>query len=295
MMRIVTLLPSATDIVISLGLKKNLVGVSHECDGIPSTVERLTSSSIKSSDLSYKIHLSIQDILKNSLSVYEVKFNLLKFLNPNFIITQSQCNVCAVSFDQVRAGLNKLMISKPKLIDLKPIRFKDVCNDILRVGNFLGVEKKSNSLVIKINKEINSIQRKLSNVKKKKILCVEWLDPIMVAGNWIPDLLNFVGASALHQKEGEKSSFINLDKVLLKEIDSVIFMPCGFKIDKTKTEIRRLKLHEKFEGKKMYIVDGDKYFNRPGPSLLESVKILAEILHPNVFEQKHGSTRWEKI
>ena len=104
-MKIVTLLPSATDIVISLGLKNKLVGVSHECDGIPKKIKRLTSSSIKSSELSNEIHRSIQEILKNSLSVYEVKFNLLKLLNPDFIITQSQCDVCAVSFNQVKSSL----------------------------------------------------------------------------------------------------------------------------------------------------------------------------------------------
>ena len=294
-MKIVTLLPSATDIVISLGLKNKLVGVSHECDGIPKKIKRLTSSSIKSSELSNEIHRSIQEILKNSLSVYEVKFNLLKLLNPDFIITQSQCDVCAVSFNQVKSGLSQLMEIKPTLIDLKPTRFKDVCNDILRVGDYLGVKSKAESLVEQIYKQINSIQQKLLNVKRKNVLCIEWLDPIMTAGNWIPDLLNFVSANDSNQETGLKSSLINLEEIWSKEFDSVIFMPCGFKIDKTKAEIRRLKLKEVFKGKDMFVVNGDKYFNRPGPTLVESVKILAEILHPMVFRRKPGITRWEKL
>ncbi len=294
-MRIATLLPSATDIIISLGLINNLVGVSHECSDIPKKIQRLTTSSIKSSDFSNEIHRNIQDILKNSLSVYEVKFDLLKRLNPDFIITQSQCNVCAVSFEQVKAGLCKLMDTQPKLIDLKPTRFKDVCNDILRVGNYLGVKEKSESLVKQINKQINNIQQKLSNVKKKNVLCIEWLEPIMTAGNWIPDLLNYVGANDLILEGGTKSSFINSEKIPLKDVDLVIFMPCGFKIEKTKSEIKRLNLREVFYGKDMYVVNGDKYFNRPGPSLLESVKILSEILHPEIFGQRPKKTRWEKL
>lgn len=294
-MRIVTLLPSATDIIVSLGLESFLVGVSHECDGYSKRIRRLTSSSIKSTYSSKEIHQNIQDILKKTLSVYEVKFDLLKLLNPDVIITQSQCNVCAVSIDEVKNGLRKLMENQPKLIDLKPKRFSDVCNDIIKVGDHLGIKKKSESLVVKINKKINSIQRKLLGTKKKNVLCIEWLDPIMTAGNWIPDLLDFVNAKGLDQQVGIKSSLISLEKISFTEFDSVIFMPCGFDIRKTKIEIKRLRLNKVFEDKRMYIVDGQIYFNRPGPKLLESVEILAEILHPSLFKSRSGSSRWIEI
>ena len=294
-MRIVTLLPSATDIVVSLGLEEMLVGVSHECNGYQNKIRKLTSSAVKSSHSSKEIHQSIQDILKKTLSIYKVKFNLLKHLNPDVIITQSQCNVCAVSIDQVKIGLNDLIEKKPKLIDLKPNSFSDVCNDIIQVGHYLGVKKKSNSLVIKMNKRINTIQRKLIGTKKQNVLCVEWLDPIMTAGNWIPDLLEFVNAKSFNQEPGEKSLFMSLENIPLKKIDSVIFMPCGFKIRKTKREIKRLELHNLFEGKDLYIVDGERYFNRPGPKLLESVEILSEILHPAIFKARPGFDRWIRL
>ena len=295
-MKIVSLIPSATEIISALNLSDNLVGVSHECDYPMEVLKlpKLTTSKIKTEQSSLIIDHNIKKILEQSLSVYEVKSDLLKELDPDVIITQSQCSVCAVSLKDVEKCLIKFTDKKPLLNDLKPNSFEEVLKDINLVGKKLNKKVESNFLVKNIKNEINKIKVKTSNTKIKNVLCIEWIEPIMTAGNWIPQLVNFAGGKSILAKSGKNSNFIKLEHINFKEVDIVIFMPCGFDIKRSKEEILKANIDysSNLKNKKTFIVDGNKYFNRPGPDLLESTRILAEIIHPDIFPAKQDIERW---
>ncbi len=295
-MKIVSLIPSATEIISSLNLCNNLVGISHECD-YPKEVRKLpklTNSKIKTEQSSLQIDYNIKKILEKSLSVYEVKLDLLKKLDPDVIITQSQCSVCAVSLKDVEKCLNKFINKKPLLIDLKPNTFGEVLKDIKLVGKKLNKKEESYFVVKKIKNEIKKIKAKTLHLRTKNVLCIEWIEPIMTAGNWIPQLVKFAGGKSVFAKSGKNSSFIKLEHINLKKVDIVIFMPCGFDIKRSKKEIFKANIDYAsiLKEKKKFIVDGNKYFNRPGPDLLESTKILAEIIQPDIFPAEQNTKRW---
>jgi len=298
-MKIVSLIPSATEIISALNLCKNLVGVSHECDYPKEILKlpKLTTSRIKTEQTSLKIDYEIKEILEQSLSVYEVKSDLLKKLDPDVIITQSQCSVCAVSLKEVEECLSKFINRKPLLIDLKPNTFDEVLKDIKLVGEKLNKKVESYFLVKNIKNEINKIKTKTSNSKVKNVLCIEWIEPIMTAGNWIPQLVKFAGGNSVLAKSGKNSNFIKLEHINFEEVDIVIFMPCGFDIKRAKAEILKANIDyfSNLKDKKTFIVDGNKYFNRPGPDLLESTRILAEIIHPDIFPAKQNIKRWVSL
>ena len=295
-MKIVSLIPSATEIIFALNLGNSLVGISHECD-YPKRIlnlPRLTTSRIKTEQSSLNIDYDIKKILEQSLSVYEVKSNLLRKLDPDVIITQSQCSVCAISLKDVEECLRKFINKKPLLIDLKPNTFDDVLKDIDRVGEKLNKKVESRILVKNIKKEINKIKAKTSHSKITNVLCIEWIEPIMTAGNWVPQLVEFAGGKCVLAKSGKSSNFIKPENINFNEVDIVIFMPCGFDIKRSKEEISKANFDylSNLKNKKTFLVDGNKYFNRPGPDLLESTRILAEIIHPDIFPAKQNIRRW---
>jgi iron complex transport system substrate-binding protein len=295
-MKIISLIPSATEIIFALNLGNSLVGISHECDYPKGILKlpRLTTSRIKTEQSSLNIDYDIKKILEQSLSVYEVKSNLLRKLDPDVIITQSQCSVCAISLKDVEECLRKFINKKPLLIDLKPNTFDDVLKDIDRVGEKLNKKVESRILVKNIKNEINKIKAKTSHSKITNVLCIEWIEPIMTAGNWVPQLVEFAGGKCVLAKSGKSSNFIKPENINFNEVDIVIFMPCGFDIKRSKEEISKANFDylSNLKNKKTFLVDGNKYFNRPGPDLLESTRILAEIIHPDIFPAKQNIRRW---
>jgi len=298
-MRIISLIPAATEIISSLGLMGKLVGVSHECD-FPKEVFRLpklTKSNIKQTQNSYDIHKDIEKILSAGLSVYEVDTELLKTLKPNIIITQTQCNVCAVGLDDIKSCLNSWLTTEITLIDLKSFSFNGIMNEILEIGKNLNKINRARKVVKEINQEISYIKGKLNNEKKKNVLCIEWLNPLMTSGNWIPDLLTYSKALDSHGALNKRSHILDEKKIKLHDVESIIFMPCGFDIDRTEAELKKFSFSfmKVFKNVNKYIVDGNKYFNRPGPNLLESIKILCEIIHPSVFKPQPSRKRWIKF
>ena len=243
-MKIVSLIPSATEIIFALDLCDNLVGISHECDYPKEILKlpKLTTSRIKTEQSSIKIDYDIKKILEKSLSVYEVKSDLLRKLDPDVIITQSQCSVCAVSLKDVEECLRKFINRKPLLIDLKPNTFNEVLKDINRVGEKLNKKSESQILVKNIQNEISKIKAKTSHSNIKHVLCIEWIEPIMTAGNWVPQLVEFAGGKSVLAKSGKNSNFIKPEYINFKEVDIVIFMPCGFDIKRSKEEILKAKI-----------------------------------------------------
>lgn len=301
--KIVTLIPSATEIVAFLGQKNSIIGRSHECD-YPhdlNHVAKLTSPKINVDGTSLEIDKQINTILENSLSVYKVDVPKLKELNPDYIITQAHCEVCAVSFSEVENIVSKNLSKNTKIISLQPNTLNDVFNDIKRVAKVLNIENKINKkLITNLNERIKKIKNLSSKQKTKpSIACVEWIDPLMMAGNWIPEMVEISGGVNILGKSGKNSHWTKFHEVLKKNPEIIIFIPCGFNIEKTKNELKNFlkknnewKSLKAFKNKKIFIADGNQFFNRPGPRLLESLEILAEIIHPNIFNFKHEGAGW---
>ena len=301
--KIVTLIPSATEIVAFLGQKNSIVGRSHECDypNDLNNVTKLTSPKINIDGTSSEINKQINTILENSLSVYKVNIEKLKELNPDFIITQAQCEVCAVNFSEVKNIVNKYLDRKTKIISLEPNTLNDVFNDIKRVAKDLNIENETN------NKLINNLKTRIEKIKnlaatkkqKPLVACIEWIDPLMIAGNWIPEMVEIAGGTNILGKSGDNSHWIKFEEIIDQNPEIIIFMPCGFNIEKTKKELdsyikKNNSIHslKAYNNHKLFVVDGNQFFNRPGPRLIESLEIFAEIIHPNIFDFGHKGIGW---
>ena len=302
MEKIVTLIPSATEIVTFLGKKNSIVGRSHECDYPKdlNKIKKLTSPKINVEGTSGEIHQEITEILENSLSVYKVDVNELKKLNPDVVVTQAHCEVCAVSFSEVEEIVTNHLNKNTKIISLQPNTLNDVFDDIKRVAKGLNIDEITlNNLIKPLEQRLESIKIKSSKKKKRTIACIEWIDPLMVAGNWIPEMVKISGGEDIFGKSGKDSHWVEFDEIQKYDPEVIIFLPCGYDIEKTKNEVENLfnkqnkwNILNAFKNKEIYIVDGNQFFNRPGPRLLESLEIFAEIIHPELFNFNHNQTGW---
>ena len=292
-MKIVSLLPSCTEIAYSLGLGENVIGVSHECD-FPKQAKLnpvLTKSKINPYVRSDEIDKQILDIVKQGLSVYEVYEDKLKELNPDIILTQDQCEVCAVSLKDVQLAVKS--ICNAKILSLKPETLSDIMNDIKKIGKETGKEGEAEELTKNLQYRINFIKSKTEYLTNKpKVCCIEWIEPIMVAGNWIPEMIEIAGGVNIIGEHGKYSIKTDLKNILRYQPDKIVIVPCGFKVYQTindldfltsKAEWYKLKAVKDNE---IYIVDGNSYFNRPSQRIIDSLEILASIIHPELFSEK---------
>ncbi|MBD2666104.1 substrate-binding protein of ABC transporter [Richelia sinica FACHB-800] len=303
-LRIVSLLPSATEIVATLGLKDAIVGRSHECDYPPEVAELpvCTEARLNSNGSSQDIHNEVNNLLASALSIYQIKLNVLEELRPTHIITQDQCDVCAVSFSEVKTAVSKLIHSSPEIISLQPNTLQDVWNDIEHISHTFDVDsvKILENLEARVKICHHRIQG-LSLTELPKVACIEWVEPLMTAANWVPEIINLAGGQTLFSIVGGTSAHVNWETLVASNPDVMIFMPCGFDLQRTKQEAQLLlqhpewkKLHAVQSGR-VYITDGNYYFNRPGPRLVDSLEIAAEILHPDIFDYGYKGTAWEPL
>lgn len=301
-LRIVSLIPSATEIVALLGLTDALVGRSHECDYPPEIQDRpvCTQTRLNGDKPSTQIHQDVSSLLQNALSIYEIKLDVLDKLEPTHIITQDQCDVCAVSFSDVQKAVSQLTHSQPEIISLKPKHLVDVWEDIERVSQVVGIE--SPSVLKDLESRVKICQQKTKNLLEQdrlKVACIEWTDPLMVAANWIPDLVKIAGGNPLFSMDGQPSPQLKWEALATANPDIIIFMLCGFDLNRTRQEATILANHPEWGNLRavqigrVYITDGNAYFNRPGPRLADSLEILAEILHPEIFQYGYKDKAWE--
>jgi iron complex transport system substrate-binding protein len=303
-LRIVSLLPSATEIVASLGLTDALVGRSHECD-YPPEVQKLpvcTKARINTETSSATIHQDVTKLVQSALSIYEIKLDVLEKLQPTHILTQDQCDVCAVSVADVETAVGKLTNSHPQIISLQPQHLADVWTDIQTVGIALNVS--SESVIKNLEARVKICEQKTQSLLEKdrlKVLCVEWIDPLMVASNWIPEMVKIAGGEPLFSVSGQPSPKLDWESVFNANADVIIFMPCGFNLDRTRQEATSLTQRPEWQNlqavqkRRVYITDGNAFFNRPGPRLAQSVEILAEILHPETFQYGYQDQAWQQL
>ena len=298
-LKIVSLIPSATEIVACLGLAEALVGRSHECDW-PAQVQALpvcTEPKFNPDGSSREIHGRVTDLLQSALSVYRVKTDLLEAFQPTHILTQAQCEVCAVNLADVEAAVAALTQSQPQVISLQPNRLSEVWADIQRVAAALGVDAQPvlKALQQRVATCAAASQSQSSSQSRPRVACIEWADPLMAAGNWIPELVELAGGESLFGVAGQHSPWLSWEALVAADPDVIVIMPCGYDLLRTSQDAQLLAQHPDWSGLKavqtgqVYVTDGNQYFNRPGPRLVDSLEILAEILHPSLKFGYQGS------
>jgi iron complex transport system substrate-binding protein len=284
---IVSLLASATEIVCALGFEEALVGVSHECDYPESVRVRpiCTEPVIDVSKGSAEIDSQIKDIVARGLSVYRVDAERLKALAPDVVVTQTQCEVCAVSEAEVEAALADWTGGRPRLVSLRPDSLADIWRDILAVAAALDAPREGEALVARLQARMAAVEARHRGVPVPRVACIEWIEPLMAAGNWMPELVAMAGAENLFGEAGRHSPWMEWADLAAADPDLIVVLPCGFDIPRCLAEMPGLEGQPGWAGLRavragrVFLADGNQYFNRPGPRIADSLEILADILH----------------
>jgi iron complex transport system substrate-binding protein len=301
MERIVSLLPSTTEIVCALGLGPRLVGRSHECD-FPPCVEELpacTRAKLDPEAPGAEIDRRVRRLVAEGLSVYRVDAERLRELRPDVILTQEQCEVCAATPRDLEDALAEWIGARPRVVSLAPATLGDVFRDVARVAAELGAAGRGRDVVAELGARVSAIGEQTGDLAPRpRVACLEWLDPPMAAGHWMPELVRLAGGSPLFTEAGQPSAWIGLGELRDADPDLIVALPCGFDLPRTREELRGLEADPDFaalraaRAGRVALVDGNAYFNRPGPRLVDSLEILAEILHPDRFHFGHAGAAW---
>ncbi len=302
-MRIISLIPSSTEIVCALGFKDQLVGRSHECD-FPQGVEQLPVCSEPKFNpdqgTSREIDDQVKKIVQESLSVYRVDTEKLKSLKPDIIITQAQCEVCAVSIGDVERAVSDWLEAKPQIVSLTPNSLEDLWGGIRQVAEALEAPEKGDELISQYKDRIKAIAERAGQCQENpSVVCIEWIDPLMAAGNWMPEFIEMLGGQNYFGKTGEHSPKMTWEDLKAKDPDVIIAMPCGWGIDRCRDEMATLTRKSDWgelkavRQSRVYLADGNQYFNRPGPRLVESLEILSELMYPGQVNYGHEGKGWQ--
>lgn len=289
-MRICSLLPSATEVLFALGLGDSVAGVTHECDfppeaaGKPALIRPRVDPNAKSDDLDG----SVRELMSRGESLYAVRDDLLREIEPDLIITQDLCHVCAASPDDLASALARMRKS-PRILTLQPHTLADVWNDIRRIGDAAGKSREAEDFANRQTGKVAAVRAAATATgKRPRVACIEWLEPIYVGGHWVPDMVEAAGGENILGRAGEPSFCVASEQVMAARPDVIILMPCGFGVNRTVEELRRTPLPEEWnqlaavrEGR-VFIVDANSYFSRSGPRLAEGVAILASLFHPEI-------------
>jgi iron complex transport system substrate-binding protein len=302
--RIVSLIASATEIVCALGMQDRLVGRSHECD-FPTTVKSLpqcTSPKFNIEGSSYDIDQRVKAVLQEALSVYRVDADLLEGLQPTHIITQSQCEVCAVSLKDVEQAVCQFTSSQPKVVSLEPNALADIWRDIQNVADALHISEQGRQLNDHLQKRMQAIVETAAGLEARpRVALIEWIEPLMAAGNWMPELVEMAGGVNLFGEAGKHSPWMTWEELIASDPDIIIVTPCGFDIARSLEEMPLLSDKKEWpelqavKQAQVFVADGNQYFNRPGPRVAESLEILAELFHPKTFQFGHQNTGWVRF
>lgn len=285
--RIISLIASATEIVCALGARGHLVGISHECD-FPADVTELpvcSHAKLRTDVSSGEIDQQVKALLADAISIYGLETETIDQLQPTHLVTQSQCDVCAVSLRDVEQAVCETLASSPEIVVCEPNCLSDVWDDIRRVGRAIGRAAEADELVTASIEKLASLDFRRAGEAQTRVACIEWTDPLMAAGNWVPELVDLVGGLSVLGEPGEHSPWLTFEELSASDPDIIVVMPCGFDLDRTVAESKKLFENETFTSlravkqRRVFAVDGNSYFNRPGPRLVESAEILAELLY----------------
>jgi iron complex transport system substrate-binding protein len=288
-MRIVSLLPSATEIVCALGLGEQLVGVTHECD-YPEFVRALpkvTTTLIPTTATSAEIDALVRGRLKTQRALYSLDLPTLEHLNPDLIVTQALCDVCAVAEAEVNSAACRLP-GRPRVLNLEPTSLSDVFSTLQLVGRAAGIAEHAEEIVGALRARVEAVASRSAGVTRPRVLLLEWLDPPFSCGHWSPELVALAGGEEVIGRPGARSRTLAWSEVAAARPEVVLLACCGFTVERTLEDLPLLRAVPEWlalpavQTGRVYVVDGSAYFSRPGPRLVESLEILAHALHPDV-------------
>jgi iron complex transport system substrate-binding protein len=297
-LRIVSLLSSATEILFALGLGEQVLAVSHECDYPPEATKlpRATRSLIDSSRPSHEIDQQVKERLHSGQSLYEIDRELIRRLEPGLIITQAQCDVCAVRYQDVMDFVGQEpSLTGTKVLALNPQSVGQILEDVLRIGEAAHCSDQAQILRGQLANRYSRVQSKLAypwqNPKEfPRVVVIEWTEPLMAAGNWTPELVHRAGGASVLAHIGEPSGYVTWLDVVAARPDVLIVAPCGFNLERSMVEARRLIDWPGFNDLpavsrgRAFVVDGNAYLNRSGPRIIDSLEIIAHLIRPDLFE-----------
>lgn len=295
MPRIVSLIASATEIVDALGMLPFLVGRSHECD-YPEAVRALpvcTRPRIPVDGSSREIDALVKGQARTSVSIYDVFEDLLGQLRPTHIVTQIQCEVCAVSLRDVEAALARGMPGQPRIVSLQPDSLAGIWGDFRRVARALEIAGRGEEVVAGLEARMARAPDAWRG-PRPRVACIEWIEPLMAAGNWTPELIEMAGGIDVIGHAGQHSPWLTWEQLQAADPDVIVVAPCGFDLGRTEQEMYWLTGRADWNdlravaAGRVYLADGNQYFNRPGPRVVETFEILEEILRPDIAPRHRG-------
>lgn len=284
-----SLLPSATELVCALGAADELVGISHECDFPEAIRDRpvLTRSRIDPTGSSRAIDAAVRAVIADALSIYTVDDARLAALAPDVIVTQDLCEVCAVSLDDVRAAVARLAHrADVAIVSLRPTRLDDVLGDVERVAAALGRAEEGRAVRARLTDRIQAIAARAARAPSRpRVVSLEWIDPLMLGGTWMPELIELAGGLAVGATAGGPAPTVSAAALADLRPDVVVVKPCGFALDRALAErdVLERTVLAAVPGARVHVTDGNAFFNRPGPRLVESLEIMAACVHPELF------------
>jgi len=288
--RIVSLLPSSTEIVYALGLGERLVGVTHECDFPPAALAlpRLTASALPHASSSSEIDRHVRKSLHEGSSLYALDSELLEKLEPDLIITQELCEVCAVSYEIVARAAKRLR-GDPRIVSLEPSSLDDVYANITTVAQLAGSPEAAAALVARLRERAETLRAAVADLARPRTLVLEWSDPPMSGGHWTPGLVTLAGGEPVLAHPGKNSQVLSWDAIAAADPDVVIVAPCGFDVRRTLAAIDELAAEPAWRNlravrtQRAYALDGNAYVNRPGPRLIDTAEFFAQAIHGKRF------------
>lgn len=298
---IVSLLPAATEIVCLLGLEKSLLAISDDSD-FPDSVRKLskiTTTTLASNLSSKAIDQQVKAAKHQGRSIFHIDKKLLSHLAPDIILTQELCPVCAPALTDVEKTA-RMIASHAEILSLDPHTIDGIFENILTVAHHTRTTQQANALVTSFITRLSQLTQKVHMTKPPSVLIIEWLDPLMIAGHWVPEMVERAGGKMLFAKKAEASRYITWEEIIQLDPDILILAPCGFTIERTLQEqslitkrqgVTNLKAYKE---KKIFFIDGNTYLTRPGPRIVDGVEIIAEILHPELFSYTYSKNTWRK-
>ena len=307
-MRIVSLLPAATEWIAEFGAAGDLVGRSHECD-FPAAVQDVpvvTEPTYDAEGDSAAIDAAVNDQLQQGLSLYQVDLERVKALDPDLIVTQDQCEVCAVSLPDLKADLGDWVDGDVELFSMRPETLKEVLDEALRLGRVMDRLDPAMEAIEDLETGLRALRNQIGVNRSTNpqslpsVACVEWLEPLMVAGHWMPDVVEMAGGRSVLGTAGEPTRTVEWDTLRETDPDALALMPCGFTVEETRRDLHYLTERDGWtdlsavrEGR-VALLDGNAYYNRPGPRIYRAIEVLASVLHPERVNLHPEPAAWER-
>ena len=289
-MRIVSLVPSATEMLFALGLGESVVGVTHECDYPPAASElpQLTATVLPAGLSAGEIDAAVKEVIGAGRALYTLDEERLEELEPDLIVTQAVCEVCAVSYDDVVEVAARLP-NNPRVLQQDPSTLREVLEDVTRMGEAAGISERAAKVRRGLEERLEAVRAAVAEESRPRVLALEWLDPPFLGGHWIPEMIEIASGESVAGAPGQKSPQVGWEDLRGLDPDLVVSMPCGWYLDESCAQaLQHGDRLGAFGSSRVYAVDGASTFSRPGPRLVDGVELLGHLFHPELIEAPEG-------